>query len=163
MDRRRFLQTSVLGGGGLIIGISLTGCSKSSDKVQTRGVGGQPNAWLRIGGDESITIIIDKCEMGQGVFTALPMLIAEELDVTLAAIRVEFAPAGKEYTNTLLGAQLTGASTSVREAWTKLRTAGAQARAMLVASAALAPTPDAQTRFPARVIFSGVFSVSTLK
>ncbi len=145
MDRRRFLQTSVLGGGGLIIGISLTGCSKSSDKVQTRGVGGQPNAWLRIGGDESITIIIDKCEMGQGVFTALPMLIAEELDVTLAAIRVEFAPAGKEYTNTLLGAQLTGASTSVREAWTKLRTAGAQARAMLVGAAAEQWQVDAAT------------------
>ncbi len=145
MDRRKFLQASALAGGGLIIGISLTGCGRPSDKAATPGVGGQPNAWLRIGGDESITILIDKSEMGQGVYTALPMLIAEELDVPLSAVRVEFAPAGKDYVNTLLGTQITGGSTSVREAWTKLRTAGAQARAMLIGAAADAWKVEAST------------------
>jgi len=134
LDRRRFLQSSALAGGGLLIGITLTGCGKPADKAAA--VGGQPNAWLKIGGDGAITIIIDKSEMGQGVYTALPMLIADELEVALSAVTVAFAPAGKDYVNTLIGTQITGGSTSVREAWTKLRTAGAQARAMLVTAAA---------------------------
>jgi len=136
IDRRRFLQASALAGGGLLIGITLTGCGKPADKAGAPGAGGQPNAWLKIAGDGAITIIIDKSEMGQGVYTALPMLIADELEVALTAVKVEFAPAAKEYANTLLGTQITGGSTSVREAWTKLRTAGAQARAMLLEAAA---------------------------
>jgi isoquinoline 1-oxidoreductase beta subunit len=136
LDRRRFLQASALAGGGLLIGITLTGCGKPADRAAAIGAGGQPNAWLRIAGDGAITIIIDKSEMGQGVYTALPMLIADELEVALTAVNVEFAPAGKEYANTLLGTQITGGSTSVREAWTKLRNAGAQARAMLLDAAA---------------------------
>jgi isoquinoline 1-oxidoreductase beta subunit len=136
LDRRRFLQASALAGGGLLIGITLSGCGKPADKAGAIGAGGQPNAWLKIAGDGAITIIIDKSEMGQGVYTALPMLIADELEVALTAVKVEFAPAAKEYANTLLGTQITGGSTSVREAWTKLRSAGAQARAMLLEAAA---------------------------
>ncbi len=74
--------------------------------------------------------------MGQGVYTALPTLLAEELGVALERIHVDFAPAGNEYTNNLLGTQITGASSSVRDAWQKLRKAGAQARSMLVSAAA---------------------------
>jgi isoquinoline 1-oxidoreductase beta subunit len=143
LDRRRFLQASALAGGGLILGITLTGCGKPADKVPPPGAGGQPNAWLKIAGDGAITIVIDKSEMGQGVYTALPTLIADELDVALSAVKVEFAPPAKEYVNTMLGAQMTGGSTSVREAWTKLRTAAAQARAMLIAAAAAEWQTDA--------------------
>ena len=94
------------------------------------------NAWLRIGSDNSITFFCDRSEMGQGVYTSLADAIAEELGVALNRIKVEFAPAGAAYTNNLLGTQITGGSTSVRDAWEKLRNAGAQARTMLVAAAA---------------------------
>jgi isoquinoline 1-oxidoreductase beta subunit len=74
--------------------------------------------------------------MGQGVYTALPMLLAEELGADLAQIRIAFAPPGREYVNKLMGGHVTGASSSVRDAWSKLRLAGAQAREMLIAAAA---------------------------
>ena len=96
----------------------------------------ESNAWLRIGTDNSITILCDRSEMGQGVYTALPTLIAEELDVAPEKIKIEFAPAGTVYVNSLLGGQVTGGSTSVRDAWEKLRAAGAEARTRLVAAAA---------------------------
>jgi isoquinoline 1-oxidoreductase beta subunit len=99
-------------------------------------VGGLPNAWLRIGGDIRITILVDRSEMGQGVYMALPMLLAEELEVPLTAIAVEAAPPGPAYVNQAIGVQITGGSTSVREAWNKLRRAGAAARVMLVQAAA---------------------------
>ena len=74
--------------------------------------------------------------MGQGVYTALPMLIAEELGVSVAQIKVEFAPPGDQFTNNLIGGQITGGSTSVRDGWEKLRKAGATARHLLVTAAA---------------------------
>ena len=74
--------------------------------------------------------------MGQGVYTALPMLIAEELGVSLDRIKVEFAPPGDQYINNLIGGQITGGSTSVRDGWEKLRKAGATARHLLVTAAA---------------------------
>lgn len=130
--RRDFLKLGVLAGGGLVLGIGLSGCSKPT----AIGAGGQPVAWLRIAGDNTITVLVDKSEMGQGVYTALTQLLAEELGVALEAIRVEAAPVGAVYTNNLLGAQITGGSTSVRDGWEKLRKAGAQARSMLVQAAA---------------------------
>src|SRR5437773_10974903 len=76
-----------------------------------------PNAWLRIGADESVLVIVDRSEMGQGVTTALPMLLAEELDADWSKIKIEFAPADKAYANPLLyGMQATGGSRSVRGA-----------------------------------------------
>lgn len=130
--RRDFLKLGVLAGGGLVLGIGLSGCSKPT----AIGAGGHPVAWLRIAGDNTITVLVDKSEMGQGVYTALTQLLAEELGVALEAIRVEAAPVGAVYTNNLLGAQITGGSTSVRDGWEKLRKAGAQARSMLVQAAA---------------------------
>ncbi len=130
--RRDFLKVSALAGGGLVIGFTLPGCGRRPKDA----AGGQPNAWLRIGGDNSITVLVDKSEMGQGVYTAMPMLLAEELGVALERVQVEAAPAGDAYVNTLLGVQVTGGSTSVRDSWEKLRRAGAQARVMLVAAAA---------------------------
>ncbi len=94
------------------------------------------NAWLRIGSDDSITILVDRSEMGQGVYTALPTLVAEELEVALSRIEIVAAPVGQAYVNVQNGGQITGTSNSVPEAWEKLRRAGAQARSMLIAAAA---------------------------
>jgi isoquinoline 1-oxidoreductase beta subunit len=136
LSRRGFLKTAAAASGGLAIAIYFPGCSKD-EPVATGPVKiVQPNAWLKIGTDGSITVACDRSEMGQGVYTALPTLIAEELAVDPARIKVEFAPPGKEYTNALLGGQVTGGSTSVRDAWEKLRMAGAEARMRLVAAAA---------------------------
>jgi len=134
--RRDFLKLSAVAGGGLVIALSLPGCGRKQSLGSA--VGGMPNAWLRIGGDNTITVLVDKSEMGQGVYTALPMLLAEELEVPLAAVRVEAAPPGPEYVNRAIGVQITGGSTSVRESWDKLREAGATARVMLVQAAAAA-------------------------
>ncbi|TLZ14283.1 MAG: xanthine dehydrogenase family protein molybdopterin-binding subunit [Gammaproteobacteria bacterium] len=135
LDRRAFLKSSACVSGGLIIALHLPGCSKpgrTSGEPKTVAA----NAWLRIGTDNTITFLCDRSEMGQGVYTALPTLIAEELGVDLGRIRIDFAPAGDAYKNDLLGTQITGGSTSVRDAWLKLRRAGAQARTMLISAAA---------------------------
>ncbi len=96
----------------------------------------QLNAWLKISRDNSITVIVDRSEMGQGVYTALPTLLAEELHVDLDAIRIVAAPVGDAYNNPGNGGQITGTSNSVQDAWDKLRLAGAQARTMLTGAAA---------------------------
>jgi len=83
-----------------------------------------------------VLIVVDRSEMGQGVTTALPMLLAEELDADWTKVRIESAPVAKEYINPMFGMQGTGGSTSVRAAWMPLRKAGAAAREMLVAAAA---------------------------
>jgi isoquinoline 1-oxidoreductase beta subunit len=136
LSRRDFVVAASTLGGGLVLGISLSGCEKPADRAPA----GPPrtvesNAWLRIGTDDSITFLCDRSEMGQGVYTALPTLLAEELGVPLQRIKIEFAPPGAAYVNSLLGGQVTGGSTSVRDAWPKLRLAGAQAREMLIAAA----------------------------
>ncbi|MGB5133064.1 MAG: xanthine dehydrogenase family protein molybdopterin-binding subunit [Steroidobacteraceae bacterium] len=132
--RREFLKISTLAGGGLVLGLTLPGCGRR--EAAGTAVGGMPNAWLKVGGDNRITVLVDRSEMGQGVYTALPMLLAEELEVPFAAIAIEAAPAGAVYINQMIGVQITGGSTSVRDAWTRLRQAGATARVMLIQAAA---------------------------
>jgi isoquinoline 1-oxidoreductase beta subunit len=137
--RREFLKTSAAAGGGFLIAIQLPGCAEGPDETAALANPTSPvqaNAWLRIDTDGSVAFLCDKSEMGQGVYTSLTTLVAEELDVPADSIRFEAAPPGAAYVNTLLGAQVTGGSTSVREAWDKLRRAGAEARARLVAAAA---------------------------
>ena len=95
-----------------------------------------PNAWIKIGTDNQVTIFVARSEMGQDVYTSMPMLVAEELNVDLSKVNIDFAPPAEVYINALLGGQITGGSTSVRDAWVKLRKAGASARMMLVAAAA---------------------------
>ncbi len=99
-------------------------------------VGVALNPWLRIHGDNSVTIVINHSEMGQGVTTGLAMLVAEELEVDLDRIHTEFAPADPRYVNPRFGIQLTGGSTAVRGEWEQLRKAGASARLMLLDAAA---------------------------
>ena len=132
-SRRTFLKSGAAVGGGLVIGVSLPGMFNNAFAAADSSA---INAWVRIGSDNSITILCARSEMGQGVVMALPTLVAEELEVDLNKVKVEFAPPGEVYINSMLGGQLTGGSTSVRDAWEKLRIAGAQARMMLVAAAA---------------------------
>ena len=94
------------------------------------------NPWVHIARDGAVTVVVDRSEMGQGVTTSLAMLVAEELEIDLHRVQVEFAPAAPEYVNPLLGEQMTGGSTSVRAGWNTMRQAGAAAREMLIGAAA---------------------------
>jgi len=145
-SRRGFLKTSAAVsatfGGGLMVGIVLpaAGPAQAAAMLHT------PSAWVHIADDNTITLISARVEMGQGVYTSMPMLIAEELNVDVQKVKVAFAPPGKVYGNALIfGLQLTGGSTSVREGYDKLRLAGAQVREMLVAAAAAKWKVDAAT------------------
>ncbi len=94
LDRREFLKSSTYLSGGLVIALHLPGCSKPArvaGEIKTIAA----NSWLRIGTDNTITFLCDRSEMGQGVYTALPTLLAEELGVALERIHVDFAPAGQ--------------------------------------------------------------------
>ncbi|SAK44372.1 aldehyde oxidase [Caballeronia hypogeia] len=150
-SRRAFLKlgvsAGVAAGGGLLIGFSMPAASQDQHKG-TSVIGGDgietpqdgvfaPNAFVQIDKSGKVVLIVPKVEMGQGVYTALPMLIAEELDVPLDSVTLAHAPPNEKlFTDPLLGGQLTGGSTSVRYAWEPLRKAGAAARLMLVAAAA---------------------------
>jgi isoquinoline 1-oxidoreductase beta subunit len=130
-SRRTFLKTGAALGGGLVIGVTLPEAFAKSAVTTS-----MPNAWIRIGSDNTVTILCARSEMGQGVVMAMPTLVAEELEVDLNKIKVEFAPPGEVYINEMLGGQITGGSTSVRDGWDKLRIAGAKARIMLTEAAA---------------------------
>ena len=129
VSRREFLAATA--GGALTIGFVMPGIAANTPSKTIL-----PNSWVVVGSDNSITILCGRSEMGQGVFTSMPMLIAEELGVEIGRIKVEMAPAGEPYNNMMMGAQLTGGSTSVRDAYERLRVAGAQARSVLVQAAA---------------------------
>ena len=136
IGRREFLKTGTLIGGGLILGFYLPLRESLSGASTPTGGSFMPNAFIRIGTDDMVTIIVNKSEMGQGVYTSLPMLVAEELDVDWSKIRFEAAPVDPAYNHTQWGVQGTGGSTSVWSEWERLRKAGATARAMLVKAAA---------------------------
>src|SRR5881409_753227 len=133
VSRREFLETTAAAGAGLVIGFHLPAGGRFAAAAAAPFA---PNAWLRISPDNSVLVVVDRSEMGQGVTTALPMLVAEELDADWTKVKIEFAPADKAYTNPMFGMQGTGGSTSVRAAYTPLRKAGAAAREMLVTAAA---------------------------
>jgi isoquinoline 1-oxidoreductase beta subunit len=144
VSRRSFLQTSAVASGGLMLGFSVPG---PQGEARAAGMMYTPNAWVHIADDNTITLISARSEMGQGVYTSMPMLIAEELNVDIRKIQVSIAPPNaKVYGNALLGGpQLTGGSTSVRDGWEKLRTAGAQVREMLISAAATQWNVDRST------------------
>jgi isoquinoline 1-oxidoreductase beta subunit len=135
VTRREFLETATTAGVGLVIGFRLPANSRLGVTAPAAEPFA-PNAWLRIGTDESVRVVVDRSEMGQGVATALPMLVAEELEADWGKVQIEFAPVDKVYANTLFGMQATGGSTSVRAGYTILRKAGAAAREMLITAAA---------------------------
>src|SRR5438094_3111001 len=133
VTRREFLETAGAAGAGLVVSFHLPLGPRFRPTTADPFA---PNAWIRINPDDSVLIVVDRSEMGQGVTTSLPMLLAEELEADWSKIKIEFAPADKAYINPLFGMQGTGGSTSVRAAYTPLRKAGAAAREMLVTAAA---------------------------
>jgi len=132
-NRRDFIKTTSIATSGLMMGVVLPSTVSKSIAAGTLHT---PNAWVHIADDNSITLLSARSEMGQGVYTSMPMLIAEELNVDVNKVVISAAPPGAVYVNALLGAMITGGSTSVRDGWEKLRIAGAQVREMLVAGAA---------------------------
>ena len=133
--RRAFLKRSA--SAALVIGFTLpVEAARLRKTVLANAEPFAPNAWLRITPDNRITVLCGSAEMGQGVLTAIPMLIAEELDADWDRVSVERAPVDKAYDNPMFGLQATGGSTTIRAHWVPLRQAGAAAREMLVAAAA---------------------------
>ena len=137
--RRAFLKTSAALGGGLVLGCYVPGFAASRE-LEEKGDSGAvfaPNVWLKIGLDDTVTVISSSMELGQGSMTGMPMLVAEDLDVDWKNVKVQWAEADPAYGNPLRnGRQETVASISVRGYWQPLREAGAAARAMLVTAAA---------------------------
>ncbi|MCP1843582.1 isoquinoline 1-oxidoreductase beta subunit [Bradyrhizobium sp. USDA 4524] len=135
LSRRNFLRAGAIAGGGLLLSVSLPFAGRESEAAASDGFA--PNAFVRIGGDGKVVLTMPYVEMGQGTYTSIPMLIAEELEIGLTQVRLEHAPpSDKLYANPLLGVQATGNSNAMRGAWQPMRKAGATAKAMLVAAAA---------------------------
>jgi isoquinoline 1-oxidoreductase beta subunit len=134
-SRREFLQASLTIGGALVFGFHFSLASTAA--ATQKQVPFAPNAFIRIDSKGAVTFIIPQAEMGQGVYTSIGMILAEELDVAWERVQVEAAPpSDKLYGNPVFGLQATGNSNSVRAFWMPLRKAGAGARAMLVEAAA---------------------------
>jgi isoquinoline 1-oxidoreductase subunit beta len=150
ITRRTFLKfgatVGAAAGGGLLLGFSMP--AMSQDQPGKSVIGGDanetpqngvfaPNAFIQIDTAGKVTLVMPKVEMGQGVYTSIPMLIAEELEVPLESVTLDHAPPNEKlFTDPLLGGQLTGGSTSIRYAWDPMRKAGATARVLLINAAA---------------------------
>ena len=137
LSRREFLKFTTLAGSGLTLAVVLPGCG--SHPAATAAQGPLVMPFVRIAPDNTVTVLCKHVEAGQGVWTGLPAILAEELDAAWEQMRVESAPAEvPRYGNLAFGGkiQATGGSTSTANSWQQLRQAGATARAMLVAAAA---------------------------
>ena len=131
LNRRSFLQVSAAAGGGLLVGTYLPSWTGSA--VAEAAGSFEPNVWIKVNADDTVRIMLTMLEMGQGVMTSMPMLVAEELDFDWTKIKTEWAGADPRYGNPNFGGQqLTAGSNSVRGMWKVLREAGATARVMLV-------------------------------
>ncbi|HSB35133.1 MAG TPA: molybdopterin cofactor-binding domain-containing protein, partial [Nitrospirota bacterium] len=136
LSRRQFLK---MAGAGLAVAVVSTQDGYrilSAAEMEKAGAVFSPNVWLHIASDGMVTVMVNKSEMGQGVYTSLPMIVADELDTDWKNVRMKPAPAGDAYKDVLFGMQATGGSSSVRHMYEPLRKAGAAAREMLVAAAA---------------------------
>ena len=147
--RREFLKTAALSAAGLVIAFYVPPGRRFAQAAEATAPAAPPlppaNAFLRIGSDDTVTVVLAHSEMGQGIWTSLPMLIAEELDADWSTVRVEHAPAAPVYAHTAFGAQLTGGSTTTWSEFDRYRQVGATARLLLVQAAAqrLGVSPDA--------------------
>ena len=139
LDRRSFLRATLAAGGALVIGFNLPIRSRAEERL---GIGAvpaadfQPNAFIRIAKDGKVTVTVGQVEMGQGVLTSLPMIVADELEVDWANVTYESAPADKAFINPAMGMQGTGGSSSVKGFYGPLRKSAATVREMLIAAAA---------------------------
>jgi isoquinoline 1-oxidoreductase beta subunit len=135
VSRRGFMKAAAVAGGGLVLGFVVPGAGRFAS-AQAKAAPSAPNAFLHIAPDNTITVMVNRLEFGQGVHTALPMLMAEELDADWSQVRGELAPAGDAFKDPMMGMQMTGGSGSVAHSFVQYREIGARARAMLVAAAA---------------------------
>jgi isoquinoline 1-oxidoreductase beta subunit len=136
-SRRGFLKAGTLATGGLVLGFVLPAggrLARAADAAKPAVYA--PNAFLRVAPDNTVTVIVNRLEFGQGVHTALPMLIADELDADWRQMRAELAPAADVYKDPVAGIQMTGGSGTIAHSFTQYREVGARARAMLVQAAA---------------------------
>jgi isoquinoline 1-oxidoreductase subunit beta len=136
LSRRRFLKTSALAGGGLVLGVCLPKLRSSARAADEKVRSFAANAFVRVGTDDWVTVVVNHSEMGQGPYTSIPMLVAEEMDADWSKVRFEAAPVDPAYNHSVLGMQVTGGSTSTWSEWERVRKAGAAARWMLIAAAA---------------------------
>jgi isoquinoline 1-oxidoreductase beta subunit len=155
LDRRTFLKIGA--GSGFALGIFPAGAQ--APKADVPGImkpGQQPSAFVRIAPDGTVTVSIGKIDIGQGVHTALPMLVADEMDADWSKVRAEFAPAGEAYKDPLFGIQMVGGSTSIKNSWTQYREIGARTRAMLLSAAAQRWNVNASTLTADRGVVTGL-------
>jgi isoquinoline 1-oxidoreductase subunit beta len=137
LSRRDFLRTAAIGGAGLVLAFHVPGkVARAAPGPQPKGPPPPPNAFLRIAPDDTVTVLLAHSEMGQGIWTTVAMLVAEELECDWTKVRVEHAPAAPVYAHTVFGMQMTGGSSSTWSEFERYRTVGATARDMLVRAAA---------------------------
>src|SRR5467141_5397452 len=136
VGRRELIRTGAAIGGGLLVSLHAPLAGRTSDVLAAEEKDFALNAFVRIGTDESVTVIASHSEMGLGIYTSLPMLLNEELEADWSKIRVEAAPVDKVYNHPAFGMQMTGGSTTSPAEWERYRKMGALARTVLVAAAA---------------------------
>lgn len=140
ISRRDFMKVSLAAGVGLVVGFNVTPGAGTANAAETVRLNTnnilEPNAWIRIHPDSSVSVMVNHSEMGQGITTALSMIVADELGADWSKVKAEIAPAAKVYKNPAFGIQGTGGSTSVETCWDILRNAGAATRELLISAAA---------------------------
>ncbi len=136
VSRRDFLRTGALACGGLVLGLHLPGLKPLAALAAQEPSIRVLNAFVRIGTDDVVTVIANHSEMGQGAYTSIAQVVADELEADWSKVRVESAPVDPVYNHTVFGIQMTGGSTSTWSEWDRLRKAGASAKRMLVEAAA---------------------------
>jgi isoquinoline 1-oxidoreductase beta subunit len=145
MQRREFLKAGAALGGGLLISLYVPEFVPAARAADSAVKPVALNAFVRIGSDESVTVISNHSEMGQGIYTSLPMLLNEELEADWARIRVESSPVDAVYNHTVFGLMMTGGSTTTNSEYDRFRKMGAMARIMLITAAAQSWNVDPQT------------------
>lgn len=139
IDRRSFLKASLIAGGTLLLGFNLPTKSRAEERFNVPNApmaDFQPNSFLKIAKNGKVTVVVGQAEMGQGVLTSLPMIVAEELEVDWKNVAFESGPADKAFINPMLGSQITGGSSSVKAFFEPLRKSAASVREMLISAAA---------------------------
>jgi isoquinoline 1-oxidoreductase subunit beta len=145
MKRREFLKAGAALGGGLLISLYVPEFVPAARAADAAAKPVALNAFVRIGTDETVTVISNHSEMGQGIYTSLPMLLNDELEADWARVRVESCPVEPVYNHTVFGIIMTGGSTTTNSEYDRFRKMGAMARIMLIAAAAQAWNVDPHT------------------
>jgi len=136
VSRRDLFRLGAAGSGALVLSMTLPGCASRQGREPSHEGGWAPNAWLELDPEGNVIFTLARVEMGQGTYTGITTLVAEELDVTPEQIEIRFAPVGSDYTNPQYQLQVTGGSTSLRTSWEPIRAGAARVRHVLVKAAA---------------------------